>query len=114
MRYVGEGLKKFDEDLHWILVDKTEGVAAQRGRGLQAYGSLVKWFVSVSGVGLAKRREAVLQPKPAKTEREMQGVIEEWMKELKELIEVDPFMNERSLGAGIQITALKCLMPQGS
>ena len=56
-------LTKADDDLYYVLVEKTEGEAALRvqsgeaGEGMQAYQKVYLWFAGTSGLALSERKE---------------------------------------------------------
>ena len=87
---------QINEELWWILVDKTTGEALQRirgcpeGQGIEAYRRLHQWHAGRSAATLQELRDQVMRPKEAKTEAEVAIRIEEWLEAEMELGRIDP------------------------
>ena len=83
--------KMVDEDLYYILVDKTEGEAAgkvktvEAGQGILAYHKIYWWYVKTSGIALQDRSRKVMYPEPIKHEEKIMEGIENWEQNLKVL-----------------------------
>ena len=74
-----------EEDLYYVLVEKTEGEAALRvqsgtpGEGLQAYMKVYLWFAGAAGLALAEMPRAVTQPTPPAIEYDIADALEKWV-----------------------------------
>ena len=66
-----------NEDLYYVLVEKTEGEAALRvnssepGEGLDAYQKVYLWFAGTTGLALAERTRMLMGPEPPKREEDI-------------------------------------------
>ena len=80
-----------NEDLYYILVEKTEGESAIKvksvdtGSGLMAYHRIYWWFVKTSGIALQDRSRKVMYPEPVTREEKMMEGIEAWEAHVKVL-----------------------------
>ena len=76
--------KKTDanEDLYYVLVEKTEGEAALRvnsgepGEGIQAYMRVYLWFAGITGLALTEKTQLIMHPTPAKHDHEIADLLE--------------------------------------
>ena len=87
-----EELIKFNDDLYYILIEKTEEEAAQKiheggdeGDGFGAYKRLYLWFAGVSGQALNERARIALQPTAPKKSEEVADALGRWLEQLKYL-----------------------------
>ena len=75
-------LAKADDDLYYVLVEKTEGEAAlrvqsgQAGEGMQAYQKIYLWFAGTSGLALSERTRMLMHPEAPKREEDIAEVLE--------------------------------------
>ena len=73
---------KFNEDLYYILTEKTEGDAAARvravepGQGFEAYQRVYIWFSSTCGMALNKRMDGLMVPASPTKPEELAAAIE--------------------------------------
>ena len=76
-RLIQEQVMMLDEDLYFVLTDKTEGDALVRvmsgveGRGFAAFARLHRWFAGTTGLGIAERVRQVMHPATPKKEDEI-------------------------------------------
>ena len=103
----------FNEDLYYVLVEKTEGDAAVKvnggdhGNGLQAYQTVYLWFAGTTGMALSKRSEWVMNPPIPKNSLELAMLIPKWMHEITQL---SNYGEDYDLGVSYKMTALKIMM----
>ena len=82
-------INRLNEDLFFILTDKTEGESLVRvmgvpsGDGFLAYQKVHKWYAGISGLGIAERARQVMHPSPPKREEEVAGALERWAEQVK-------------------------------
>ena len=80
-----------NEDLYYVLVEKTTGEAAikvkavDEGQGLLAYFKIYWWFVKTSGIAIQDRSRKVMQPEVIQSEAKMMDGIEAWEADFKVL-----------------------------
>ena len=69
-----ERVNAIDEDLYYILTDKTSGSALEKvhtanpGQGIKAFQRLWVWFGCCSGMAIQERSRHVMNPSPPKTD----------------------------------------------
>ena len=67
-------LKRLNEDLFAVLMDKTESEAYFRvksvepGNGIEAFVKIFKWFMGTSGMGLQDKARQIMAPIAPKSE----------------------------------------------
>ena len=102
-----------NEELYYVLVEKTEGEAAHRvgltdtGAGLLAYQRLYLWFAGTSGLALSERVRLLMNPEPIKRDEDLDEALERWF-EQNRLIAMHG--SEYKLAALFKITALRIMM----
>ena len=102
-----------DEDLYYILMDKTTGQALEKvhsvnaGEGLRAFQRLWVWFGCCSGMAIQERSRQVMNPQPPKQDSELSAVFENWVNQLN-LVESQG--QEYRLPAAYKITSLRLIM----
>ncbi len=75
-------LPKFERDMYYILIEKTEGEAmirvnaAKEGMGLHAYQRLYCWFAGATGLALQERMRAVMGPASVRKDEDLSDAIE--------------------------------------
>ncbi len=55
------------------------------GQGVVAYGVLYRWFLDVSGLGLAEQARMLMHPAPPKREEELAKHVEMWQDKMRRL-----------------------------
>ena len=104
---------KFNEDLYYILNEKTEGNAATRvksvelGQGFEAYQTVYLWFSSTCGMALNKRMDSLMVPASATKPEELAAAIEKWREQLRV---VETYGDGYTMSAPFRISALQRLM----
>ena len=99
-------------DLFAVLKDKTEGEAetrmksVKRGKGMDGYCKIYKWFTGTTGMGLAEKAKEVMHPKPPKEEGDIADALDKWV-ELERALS-----NHKGYGLAVQykMVALESLM----
>ena len=77
-----ERVTAIDEDLYYILTDKTSGSALEKvhtvspGQGIKAFQRLWVWFGCCSGMAIQERSRHVMNPQPPKQESELSAIFE--------------------------------------
>ena len=75
-------LKRLNEDLFAVLMDKTESEAYFRvksvkpGNGIEAFVKIFKWFMGTSGMGLQEKARQIMAPIAPKSEGEIADAVE--------------------------------------
>ena len=96
-------VEKFESDMHYVLIEKTVGEAANKvksvdaGRGLIAYYRIYWWFTKTSGTALQDQSRKVLYPQAVTKDEKIMEAIEEWETSIKIL---------QQHGAAYQISSL--------
>ena len=104
---------KFNEDLYYILTEKTEGDAAARvrsvepGQGFEAYQRVYIWFSSTCGMALNKRMDSLMVPASPTKPEELAAAIEKWREQLRI---VETYGDGYTMSAPFKISALQRLM----
>ena len=99
-----------NEDLYYVLVEKTEGEAALRvnsgepGEGVQAYMRLYLWFAGTTGLALTEKTRLIMHPTPAKHDHEIADLLERWSEQERHL---RAHGDEYKLNTAYKLTALK-------
>ena len=68
--------REANEELYYVMVEKTEGDAALRvnsgepGNGLAAYMRVYLWFSGTTGLALTEKTRMLMHPNPPKHERD--------------------------------------------
>lgn len=101
-----------------VLTDKCEGEArtmvqnaSECGGGVEAFMRVHEWFVKVSGLGLAERRNAVMVPNQSKKEEDLLRDIEKWKRDLRDLeIAEAAYGSAQELPPQYKLTALKRIL----
>ena len=102
-----------NEDLYYVLVEKTEGEAALRvsssepGDGLESYQKVYLWFAGTTGLALAERTRMLMGPEPPKREEDIAESLEKWC-EQERLLQAHG--EDYRLSAAFKVTALRVLM----
>lgn len=104
--------KKRNEDLEFILIDKTEGESAakvrkRRGEGLVAYYLLHRWFVKTTGLALQEEMKKVMNPTPVVKDELLLGHLEEWERTVSKL---EKGGADYALSTMVRINALEIMM----
>ena len=87
---VGEP-RQCNEELYYLMVEKTEGDAALRvnsgepGQGLQAYMRVYLWFSGTTGLALTEKTRMLMSPAPPKHEHEIADALERWSEQERSL-----------------------------
>ena len=101
-----------NEDLHYILTDKTSGEAkakvdsAESGDGYSALMNLVTWYATASGEALTERIKRLMNPGTPKKDEDISQVLDSWIKERRAISD----HGVEKLPTEFQITALKIIM----
>ena len=104
---------KCNEELYYLLVEKTEGDAALRvnsgtpGQGLQAYMRVYLWFAGTTGLALTEKTRMLMHPTPPKHEHEIADALEKWFEQERTL---RAHGKNYELNVAFKVTALKILM----
>ena len=104
---------KANEDLFYVLVEKTEGEAALRvnstepGEGIMAYQKIYLWFAGTTGLALSERTRMLMHPEAPKREEDIAEAIEKWCEQERLLL---AHGDDYKLSAAFKITALRVLM----
>ena len=104
---------KFQADMHYVLVEKTSGEAANKvkavdaGQGLMAYYRIYWWFTKTSGTALQDQSRKVLYPQAVNKDEKIMEAIEEWENSVKILQQHGAAYNISSLA---KLNALEVLM----
>ena len=102
-----------NENLYYVLVEKSEGEAAVRvnsgelGQGLAAYQKIYLWFAGTTGLALSQRMTNLMNPTPPKHEHEIAEAIEKWS-ESERILRAHG--DSYQLKAAFRITALRAIM----
>ena len=102
-----------NEDIFYVLVEKTEGEAALRvnssepGEGLEAYQKVYLWFAGTTGLALSERTRMLIHPDAPKREEDIADSLEKWC-EQERLLQAHG--EDYKLSAAFKVTALKVLM----
>ena len=102
-----------NEELYYLMVEKTEGDAALRvnsgdqGEGLQAYMRVYLWFAGTTGLALTEKTRMLMHPTPPKHEHEVADALEKWSEQERTL---RAHGKAYELNVAFKITALKILM----
>ena len=100
-----------NENLYYVLVEKSEGEAAVRvnsgelGQGLAAYQKIYLWFAGTTGLALSQRMTNLMNP--PKHEHEIAEAIEKWS-ESERILRAHG--DSYQLKAAFRITALRAIM----
>ena len=84
-------LEDFDKDLICILMDKCEGEAydkikgLQNSRGSEVYMVIYRWFTEISGLGLSMRAAKLMNPDPIKRESDLENAVDRWTERNRKL-----------------------------
>ena len=84
-------LTDFDKDIHCIMMDKCEGEAYDKIKGLQhkqgaeVYITIYRWFTEISGLGLAAQAYKAMNPDQAKKESEIEHTVDKWIERNRKL-----------------------------
>ena len=100
------------DELDYILTDRTEGEAAARvkkarGKGLQAYYRIHKWFTKTTGPALQEQMKAVVTPTPITKDELMLNQLEEWERMTTSL---KKYGKDYDIGDQVKINALEVMM----
>ena len=102
-----------NEELFYLMVEKTEGDAALRvnsgtpGQGLQAYMRVYLWFAGTTGLALTEKTRMLMHPTPPKSEHEIADALEKWSEQERTL---RAHGKNYELNVAFKVTALKILM----
>ena len=108
-------IEKFNDDMHYVLVEKTAGEAANKvkgvepGNGLLAYYRIYWWFTKTSGTALQDRSRKALYPNAIVKDEKLMESLEEWEASVKIL---DQHGSAYMLNAQAKLNALEVLMGQ--
>ena len=84
-------MKRINEDLYVILLDKSESEALTRvracpvGEGMQAYRAVHKWFMGVSGQAISDKIRKLMAPTTPKTEQDIADHLDKWIESIRTL-----------------------------
>ena len=105
--------RKCNEELYYVMVEKTEGDAALRvnsgqpGEGLQAYMRVYLWFAGTTGLALTEKTRMLMHPAAPKHDYEIADALEKWSEQERTL---RAHGKNYELNVAFKITALKILM----
>ena len=108
-----EDYEKLQEDLHYILVDKTSGEARTKvdaekpGSGLTSFMKLYLWYSSSSGEAIQERIGSIMSPPTPKKDEDLAGIFEAWIKEVRLIEELGA---DYHLPYTFKVTAIKIMM----
>ena len=103
-------LDRTDGELHRKVVNAgaRADAGSHRDAGAKAYVTVYAWFMESTGLKLAERRGAWMNPPPVKHEHEIADAVEAWEREEMELRKLDPVSQE--LPECFKVIALKSLL----
>ena len=90
--YDNVNVKRLNEDLYSVLMDKTEGEAWQRvksvhaGNGLEAFVKVYKWCRGTSGQGLSEKARIIMSPVTPKSAADMAEALDKWLEGLRHIM----------------------------
>ena len=102
-------LRRLNEDLFAVLVDKTESEAyfrvksAEPGNGIEAFVKISKWFMGTRGMGLQDKARQIMAPIPPKSEGTIADAVETWL-------EGPRIISNHKGHAVLRVTALKIFL----
>ena len=106
-----ENMDQANEDMFYVLVEKTEGEAALRvnssGAGLEAYQKVYLWFAGTTGLALSERTRMLINPEAPRREEDIADALEKWCEQERLL---PAHGEDYKLSAAFKVTALKVLM----
>ena len=108
-------VNKFNDDMHYVLVEKTSGEAANKvkgceaGCGLLAYYRIYWWFTKTSGTALQDISRKALYPNAIVKDEKIMESLEEWEASVKIL---EQHGSAYKLNAQAKLNALEVLMGQ--
>ena len=111
-----EVLKEVSKDVYSLLMDKAESEALTRvraypaGDGLNAYRSVYKWFMGVSGQAIADKMRKLMAPTTPKAEHDLADHLDRWMESVRTLENLKP---EYKLQDPFKLIALEQIMAVG-
>ena len=88
--------KEVNEDVYVLLMDKAESEALTRvrayqaGDGLNAYRSVYKWFMGVSGQAIADKMRKLMAPSTPKAEHDIADQLDKWIESVRTLENLKP------------------------
>ena len=106
-------MEKAEENLYFVLVEKTEGDAALRvhsgepGEGFSAYMRIYLWFAGTTGLALTEKTRMLMHPNPVKHVSEVAEALEKWAEQERTL---RAHGEDYKLPAAFKVTALRLLM----
>ena len=86
-----EDLDDITRKLYTIIMDKSEGEAfdkmkgVQERDGLEGYGRIYQWFTEISGLGLAEQARRLMHPDPPKKEEDLAEYVDLWCERVRRL-----------------------------
>jgi hypothetical protein len=81
----------FRADLYCVLMDKAEGEAYDKMRGIKekegviAYLTLYRWFTEISGLGFTEQARELMHPEPPKREEDLAEAIDHWTERIRRI-----------------------------
>ena len=106
-------LDKFNKDTICILMDKCEGEADDKIKGLQNSRGpevdmiIYQWFTEISGLGLSMRAAKLMSPDPIKKESDLENAVDKWTESNRKL---ESHGSQFGLAPLYKVIALKKLM----
>ena len=101
-----------EQDLHYILTDKTSGDAkakvdaAEHGEGYHALMNLVMYYSTTGGEALNDRIRRIMSPGTPKKDEDISQALDTWLKESREVSD----LGASELPLEFKITALRIIM----
>ncbi len=106
----------FKEELYVVLIDKAEGEALTRirgvkeGEGIEAYLAVYKWFTGTTGMQITERMKNIMMPNTPKNEADIADAIDRWTGSVRILASIK---QEYELQEPFKMVALEQIMNTG-
>ena len=106
-------LDDFNKDMTCILMDKCDGEAYDKIKGLQnlkgaeIYMVIYRWLTEISGLGLSMQAAKLMNPDPIKKESELEHAVDKWSESNRKL---ESHGSQFGLAPLYKVIALKKLM----
>jgi len=111
-----EDMLKLNEDLYFILKEKTVGDAKARvnavepGNGLEALCKMYLWYSGTSGLAMGARMDLLMRPKPVTKPEELASALERWNEQLRFVTTHSTDDTNFTMGSELKCNALKHIM----
>ncbi len=113
MRISKEQLRKLQNDLWYMLMEKTDGEARAKVKtisnecGITGYTKMYQWYSALTGLNVTQKTKAVMSPERPKRPADVAAAIDIWKERVDQL---ERYGTEYKLSVNYKLTALKEIM----